>query len=183
MIPIAKYRTAEQRESIIWVVSVKDALEQYAYEWPAKERNIILGEIIPQMEKWAGQLMEDIVPKEGRAIINLSRRVRPILIASDFTNTDDKIIVDSDDYYSVAEIALEYCRMASMIKQVNKMTNAKTIKTYLKDNFKCQECSDPENCKIRNLFSKFMIPPLNLDGKCEYLQRETNLDFKTGGKT
>lgn len=172
MIPIAKYRTANQRETIIWLVSVRDALAQYAHEWPAKERNLIAGEIIPQMEKWAEQLMEDIVPKEGQAIINLSKRIRPALIASDFSGTDDKITVDSDDYYTVAEIALEYCKFSAMVQQINKMTNATKIKQYLKDNFKCQECKDPESCKIREVFSKFLIPPLNLDGRCEYFQGE-----------
>lgn len=172
VIPIAKYRTANQRETIIWLVSVRDALTQYAHEWPAKERNLITGEIIPQMEKWAEQLMDGIAPKEGQAIINLSKRVRPALIASDFSDTDDKITVDSDDYYKVAEIALEYCRISDAIRQVSKMTNAKVIKEYLKDNFKCQECKDPESCKIREVFSKFLIPPLNLDGRCEYFQGE-----------
>lgn len=165
---MAKYRTAQQRETIIWITAVRDKLAEYAHEWPAKDRNLILNEMIPQLEDWAVKLLDGIAPKEGEAIISLSKRVNPMLIATDFGSTDDKITVDSDDYYKAMEHALEYCKFASLVKNINKMTNAKAIKEYLKDNFKCQECNEPSTCQLRQVLLTFMIPPLSLDGKCQY---------------
>lgn len=169
---MAKYRTPEQRESIIWLVAVKDKLEEYADEWPAKGRNLITSEIIPKLEEWAVQLMDGISPKEGEAIINLSKRTNPVLIASDFSSTDDKITVDSDDYYTLAEHSLEYCKFAAMNREIQRMTNAKDIKAYLKQNYNCKECDDPGTCQLRQVLLTFLVPPLSLDGKCQYLRGE-----------
>jgi len=170
VIPIAKYRSPTQRETIIWLVSVRDKLAEYADEWPSDKRNLITGEIIPQMEEWAVKLMDGIAPKEGQAIIQMSKRVHPILIATDFSETDDKITVDSDDYYKLAEHALEFCRFSAMAQQINKMTNATKIKQYLKDNFKCTECKAPDSCELRKVLLTFMVPPLNIDDStiCQY---------------
>jgi len=165
---MAKYRTPEQRESIIWVMELKNKLNEYVDEWPSKERNLIKNEIMPQLEKWASQLMEGICLKEGNAIIKLSSRVNSLLVASDFTETDDKIIVDVDDYYKLTEHSLEYCKFSAMVKQINKMTNATKIKQYLKDNFKCQECKDPSTCQLRQVLLTFLVPGLTGDGPCQY---------------
>ena len=172
MIPTAKYRSPEQRESIIWLVSVKHKLVEYAEDWPSEKRRLILNEIVPAMDGWATELMEDIAPKEGRAIIQMARRVNPMLVAVDFAETDDQIMVDVDDHYALAELALEYCKFAAMAKKINKMTNAKVIKKYLKENFTCRECLDPDRCRAQGLFSKFLVPPLVLDGPCPYLREE-----------
>jgi len=169
---MAKYRTPEQRESIIWLVAVKDKLAEYAGEWPSSKRKLIASEIVPQLEEWAVQLLEDIVPKEGNAIIEMSKRVHPILIASDFTRTDDKITVDADDYYKLVEHALEYCRFSAMVQQINKMTNATKIKQHIKDNFKCQECHEPSTCQLRQVLLTFLVPPLTDDGPCQYFRGE-----------
>jgi len=127
---------------------------------------------VPQLEEWAVQLLEDIAPKEGNAIIEMSKRVNPMLIACDFTKTDDKITVDADDYYKLAEHSLEYCKFSAMVRQINKMTNATKIKQYLKDNFKCQECKDPESCEARKVFLHFLVPGLTDDGPCQYYRGE-----------
>ena len=171
---MARYRTPEQRESIIWLVSLRDKLAECSEHWSSDKRKLIASEIIPQIEKWAQQLMEGIAPKEGNAIIEMSKRVVPLLIASDFSETDDKIIVDVDDYYRLAEHALEYCRFSAMVKQINKMTNATKIKQYLKDNFKCQECKEPETCEARKVFLRFLVPSLNIDDSavCQYYRGE-----------
>ena len=169
---MAKYRTPTQRETIIWLVSVRDKLAEYADEWPSSKRNLITSEIIPQMEVWAVQLMDGIAPKEGQAIIQMSKRVHPILIATDFSETDDKITVDVDDYYKLAELSLEYCRFSAMVQQINKMTNATKIKQYLKDNFKCTECEAPDNCELRKVLLTFLVPPLTDDGPCHYYRGE-----------
>lgn len=169
---MAKYRSPEQRESIIWLVSVKDKLVEYADEWPSEKRRLILNEIVPAMDGWATELMEGIARKEGQAIIQMARRVNPMLIAVDFTELDSKITVDSDDYYKLAEIALEYCKFSAMAREINKMTNAKVIKKYLKENFTCRECLDPDRCRAKDVFTKFLVPPLALDGPCPYLREE-----------
>ena len=114
--------------------------------------------------------MDGICPKEGNAIIQMAKRVNPMLVASDFTETEDKIIVDADDYYKLAELSLEICKFSSIVKQVNKMTNATKIKAYLKENFKCPECKDPESCPARKVFLKFLIPPLTEEGPCQYIR-------------
>jgi hypothetical protein len=124
------------------------------------------------MEEWAVKLMDGIAPKEGQAIIAMSKRVNPVLMATDFTETDDKITVDTDDYYKLTEHALEFCRFSAMVKQINKMTNATKIKEYLRDNFKCTECRDPDSCQARKVFLKFLVPALAEDGPCQYWRGE-----------
>jgi len=169
---MARYRTPEQRESIIWLVSLRDKLAEYSEHWSSEKRKLIANEIVPQIEKWAQQLMEGIAPKEGNAIIEMSKRVVPLLIATDFTATDDKITVDVDDYYKAMEFSLEYCKFSAMVQQINKMTNATKIKQYLKDNFKCQECTDPSTCQLRQVLLTFLVPGLTDDGPCQYYRGE-----------
>ena len=169
---MGKYRTPEQREAIIWLVAAKDKLLEYVDEWPSAQRNLVRGEIVPALENWATKLMDGISPKEGKAIIDMAARVNPMLIATDFTVTDDTIKVDVDDYYALAELALEYCRFSALVAEASKMTNAKVIKQHLKRSFKCQECRDPENCTARQVFLRFLVPPLAEDGPCQYYRGE-----------
>ena len=179
---MAIYRSPEQRETIIWLCSLREKMEQETEHWKSNKRKLIATEIIPQLEKWCGLLMEGINNKEGQAIIQLARRVRPVLIATDFTRDelDETLTASSDDIYDLAELALEHCRYNVMVRDIRKMTNAVKIKQYLKDNFKCSDCDDPEECKYRKVFLNFLVPALTEDGKCQYWRGSNNENQSAG---
>ena len=166
---VAKYLTVEQRETIIWIVELADKLENDAAFWKKDQREI-LQEMSNYLKDKAVELMDGISRIEGNAVIKLAKRVRPALMVYDFTGkeTEDKITVDADHYYTLAEHSLEFCKFTHIVSEINKMTNAKKIKEYLKENFKYQDCKNPETCGLRQVLLHFLVPPLTEEGKCQY---------------
>ena len=91
----------------------------------------------------------------------------------DFTGkeTEDKITVDADHYYTLAEHSLEFCKFTHMVSDINKMTNAKKIKEYLKENFKYQDCKDPETCGLRKVLLALSCTAFNRRREMSILAR------------
>jgi hypothetical protein len=168
-----KYRTPKQRESIIWLMALRDKLERYAEDWNSMGRQLITKEIVPQLDAWGDKLVDGINVKEGNALMKMSKQVNPMLVDSDYSETDDKILVDADTFYTIAEYALDYCRTQAVNKHIMGMTNAKEIKAYLKANSRtCSECKDPDNCKLRQELLTLMVPAFTLNGPCQYWREE-----------
>lgn len=168
---MAKYLNVDQRETVLWIDALTEKLKEDTAYWPAAKRKFIK-DFIPLLEDLMIDLMNGINEKEGASIIKMARNVRPVLLRTDFAEVDDKIQVDWEQVYTLAEVGLEFCKASAMFGQINKLTNAKAIKQYIKDNWKCNECKDPDKCPARRVFLHFMIPPLTESGKCQYYRGE-----------
>lgn len=164
---MAKYLNADQRETIIWVHSLMLKLLNDGVYWNSKGKKL-LNKQAKLLEELILNLLDGIDAKDGKMVVELAKKVKPVLIVEDFSITDDKITVDAGHYYTLAEHALEYCLFQHMIAEINKMTNAKKIKEFLKENYKCRECNEPSTCQLRQVLLHFQVPPLAVDGKCQY---------------
>lgn len=164
---MAKYLNSDQRETLIWLNALITKFNKDAMHWPATKRKF-LNEAIPYLEELMVKLMAGIDRKDGAAVVKLAGEVNPVLMKNDWSETDPTIKVDFDQFYTLAEWGLEYCKASAMFGQINRMTNAKVIKDYIKENWKCTECKDPESCKARKVFLHFLVPPLTDTGKCQY---------------
>lgn len=170
---MAKYLNQDQRETIVWLNALTEKLKQDSAHWPAAKRKH-LNAFIPKLEDLMLDLMQGIDDKDGAMVVKMAGAVTPVLRRNDFSETDEKITVDWEQVYTLAEWGLEFCVFSSMVKNINKMTNARTIKDYIKQNFKAHECEDPDQCPARRVFLHFMIPPLTPEGTCQYFRGGDN---------
>ena len=166
----SRHLNSAQRELIIWLCSLKDKLEENTrYYKPVEQKE--MQSLVKDIENMMLLLMDGIDPKEGNALINASKRVIPTLIINNFHSRkkEDVISVNADDVYDLAEYALEYCKFSGMVRDIFKMTNAKKIHAYLKENFR-RPGEDYKTCKLRKLLLKLLVPGISENGCCEYIR-------------
>ena len=164
---MARYLNADQRETIVWINALMVKLSGDGVYWNSRGKRLLNAQV-KLLEQLTLDLIEDIDPKDGRAVIRLSEEVTPILKVDDFSTTDNTITVDANHYYALAEHALEFCKFQQIIADIKKMTNAKKIKEHLKESYKCEDCNDPSTCQLRQVLLHFQVPPLAEEGKCQY---------------
>ena len=164
---MAKYLNADQRETVIWVHSLMLKLINDGVYWNSKGKRL-LNKQAKLLEELTLGLLDGIDTKDGKMVVKLAEKVKPILIVEDLSETEDKITVDADHYYTLAEHALEFCKFQQIIADIKKMTNAKKIKEHLKESYKCEDCNDPSTCQLRQVLLHFQVPPLAEEGKCQY---------------
>lgn len=168
---MAKYLNEDQRETLIWLNALVTKFNKDAMHWPATKRKH-LNEAIPYLEDLMVKLMAGIDRKDGAAVVKLAGEVNPVLVKNDWSESEPNITVDFDQFYTMAEYAVEFCKASSMFGQINKLTSAKAIKEYIKEKWQCTECTDPSTCKARQVFLHFLVPPLATDGPCQYYRGE-----------
>lgn len=171
---MAAFLSLDQRKLIVWIAGVSYLIRDEFRNWGRGKREL-LPPASDYLDELAVKLMDGIDQKEAKNVMKMGDRVRPTLVAYDYTDkeTEDKIVVNADDYYLLAELALEYCKFAAMAKEINKMTNATKIKQYISEKypkgFACgHECKEPDSCKFREVFLHFQVPPLTTEGPCQY---------------
>jgi len=123
----SKYLNNDQRQDVFWIISVADWLEENRGNWGQANRKIMDG-LRQNIEDASVELMDGINDKELKSIMTMANRIKPVLVASDYTVTEDKITIDADTFYKVAEYALEHCRYQAITRHIMGMTNAKEIK-------------------------------------------------------
>ena len=176
----SKYLNNDQRTVVIWMDEANTYMRNNRDVWGQENRKVV-DEITAFVDEKLVKLLDGLDKKGTNALVAMVDRCKPVLIASDYTkkDTDDKITVDADTFYKVAEYALEHCRYQAITRHIMDMTNAKEIKRYLKENMKnCTECKDPDNCKLREELLTLMVPPFVAEGKCQWYRE----DGATNGK-